>query len=411
MKQGLKYTASLVLLFSSIAIAADFEVVGLAGNGEITWDDVNTNGTYTVQWSSSLQTNWSSDWSSLTKIAAAGGIMKAQIPMYFRIIHSPGPTPAAEMMLVSRGGQPQGPQYDFYMSKYEVRNEQFCDFLNDAQANPATERGAFMYFSANGNVYINSIDDRWVMFRISDSRLLYNPDELIGSRYSVYNDYLGHPITGVSWYGAVKYCNWLTIHEGRGLAQRCYQEGSTHTNWYPAHLTYPKMEDGFSDVERQQWIGNYAGFRLPMDHNSAEANYYNEFYKAAAWTGTSNSLYAHGRGTISGQDANYINSGDPYGAFVIKTTPVGYYDGSSHGGTFQTQSNANHWEIYDLSGNVYEWMTDAIHQTWNDSPNCRGGGWNSASSSCRSIDNTSLGTQFTYSTWSHVGFRVVSTSP
>jgi len=392
------------------AHAADFEITGITGNGELTWDDTNTNGTYTVQWSPSLaQTNWSSDWSALTQIAATGGTIRARIPMFFRVIHRPRQSQSANMRLVSGGGQPQGPQYDFYVAKNEVSTDEFCGFLNDAQANPGNARGSNMYFSDQGDVFMDSAMASWeIMFKITESRLLYNSTAAIGTRYTVNTDYLGHPITGVSWYGAVKYCNWLTVEEGRGLTARCYTEGTEYTNWQPAHLTYAQWNDGFTDSERLQWVQNYAGFRLPMDQGNTSANYYNEFFKSASWSCTSNVLYGFGRSTINGQDANYNGSGDPYEPYTFETTPVGYYDGSNHGGAFQTRSNANYYGIFDLAGNVQEWQNDF----WMDGQIyrwLRGGCWTDNSGN---LSNTQT-PNHSDPTWCYrtVGFRVVSSQP
>lgn len=340
--------------------AADYEITGITENGELTWNDTNTNGTYTVQWCPSLtETNWKTDWSGLTQIAATGGTIRARIPMFFRVIHRPRQSQSAKMRLVSGGGQPQGPQYDFYVAQNEVSTEEFCAFLNDAQANSGNPRGSNMYFSDQGDVFMDSAMASWeIMFNITESRLLYNNSAAIGSRYTVNTDYLGHPITGVSWYGAAKYCNWLTIQEGRSMSARCYSEGTEYTNWHPAHLSDSQWNDGFTDSERLQWVQNYAGFRLPMDQGNTSANYFNEFFKAASWSGTSNVLYGFGRNSINGQDANFNGSGDPYEPYTFETTPVGYFDGSIYGGTFQTGSNANQYGIFDLSGNVMEWQND-----------------------------------------------------
>lgn len=50
-------------------------------------------------------------------------------------------------------------------------------------------------------------------------------------------------------------------------------------------------------------------------------------------------------------------SNDPYEGFAIRTTPVGYYDGTNQSG-FQTRANANHYGIFDLCGNVSEIVND-----------------------------------------------------
>ncbi len=60
--------------------------------------------------------------------------------------------PDPDMRLVSGGGQPNGPAYDFYMSRREAVNENFVRFLNDAQANPCNARGTNMYFDARQRV-------------------------------------------------------------------------------------------------------------------------------------------------------------------------------------------------------------------------------------------------------------------
>ena len=405
-------TTALLICLGVIAFvpahAAEFEITGITGNGELTWVDTNTNGTYRVQWCPSLsETNWSSDWAKLTQIAAKGGIIRARIPMYFRVVYRPRQSQSANMCLVFGGGQPQGPQYDFYIGKYEILSEEFCEFLNNVQLNSGNERGANVYFAESGNAYMDA-SLNYPLFEISSSRLLYDKNAAIGTRYKVYPDYIGHPVTGMSWYGALKYCNWLTIREGRGIDQRCYSEGSNPTNWHPAHLSYAQWDDGFQDSERLAWVQNFSGFRLPMDQYTAKANYYNEFYKAAAWNGSSNVTHGYGRNTIDGQDANYFGSGDPFDSYSVPTTPAGYYDGSNHGGVFPTRTNANIYGVYDLSGNVWEWMTD-IAAGSDLIRSARGGSWSTGSGNMLLTDMT--GYDWATTCDKHYGFRVVSTAP
>ena len=55
-------------------------------------------------------------------------------------------------------------------------------------------------------------------------------------------------------------------------------------------------------------------------------------------------------------------SGDPFDnpdPAVIATTPVGWYDGSNQSG-FQTSPNNNRYGLFDMSGNVWELLTDQV---------------------------------------------------
>jgi len=266
--------------------------------------------------------------------------------------------------LVPSGGQPGGPNYDFYMSKQEVSNDQFLRFLNNAEANRKNARGSNMFFDTRGNVWKSpeGIRDRDEMFEIAGSQLSYDVDKPAGSRYSHWRTkekktpYAKHPVTGLSWFGAVKYCNWLTIESGRSEAECCYREGTNSLEWAP--VTATNWAGGtFDDAERQAWI-SAKGFRLPMLNCRTESiatNRFNEFYKAASWWAYTNRLYGFGRDSFDGTDANFR---DTIGKVNEKTFPAGFFNGEHNLGSRQTRPNANFYGIFDLSGNVAEWVND-----------------------------------------------------
>lgn len=73
-------------IFAASTFATDTEIDSYSGNGQIQWDDPNTNGKYRVEWSSSLAEGWTSSWTSLLNIKATGGIMTASSPMFYRVL-------------------------------------------------------------------------------------------------------------------------------------------------------------------------------------------------------------------------------------------------------------------------------------------------------------------------------------
>ncbi len=320
--------------------------------------------------------------------------------------------------------QPLGPAYSFVMVPTEVTNAEFHVFLNDALANPANERGEFMYFNtSSGVVYVGATREgasgedvlTAVMFDPNETGHIYFQD----GAYALLNGSVADlPVAGVSWYGAVKYCNWLTLDQGMLPGERCYHEATetTLTDWRPSSISEANwaLRD-LNDIERASLIAGYRGYRLPMDEgynnisvNTDSADDYNEWYKAAAWSEDlgANTVFGFGRNTISAEDANYINSGDPYDN---GPAPVAYYDGSDHGGTFATAGNENSFGLYDLSGNLYEWVQGRFNTNPNSIANrtIRGGSWNRPGSGwlgCEASFRTFAPAGFTSD---EIGFRVV----
>jgi len=172
------------------------------------------------------------------------------------------------------------------------------------------------------------------------------------------------PVQNVTWYDAVKYCNWLSEQEG---FPRCYS-GSK----FDIKLDMSKT-----------------GYRLPTE---AEWE-----YACRAGTGTD---YYWG---------NEIN-GD-----------YCWYDGNSGHKIHQTgEKKPNQWGLYDMSGNVWEWCSDWYDNNYYcvspltdpQGPHRgtrkvkRGGGWDYDAHRCRSACRSGSNPDYRNNC---LGFRLVRT--
>jgi len=265
----------------------------------------------------------------------------------------------------------------FYMDKYDITNQQYCDFLNSAAVKVVS--GVVCASTDNYNYYSycnTSTADTYSQIAYSGGVFSVRTK---GSR-SMVND----PMVCVSWYGAVAYCNWRSQQEGK---EQCYNLVTWDCNF---------SNNGYHLPTEAQWEyaarGGHSGNRFPWgDVNTishSQANYYSCIY-----------CYSYDYGTPWGYDLTWSADGIwPY------TSPVGSFAANGYG-------------LYDMSGNVYQWCNDWYSNTYYSSspqtnptgptsgsyPVLRGGCWNNDASGCRVAyrhDNGPLGRDL------NAGFRV-----
>jgi len=184
---------------------------------------------------------------------------------------------------------------------------------------------------------------------------------------------LNNPVELVTWYDAIEFCNKLSSNEG--LTPVYTISGRSPATGYPIITAAVSVD----------WSAN--GYRLPTETE----------WQFAARGGNSSNNY-----TYAG--SNTINS-------------VAWYSTNS-GSTTHTVGGktANELELYDMSGNVWEWcwdfygsypgtaQTDYRGEASGSSRVCRGGSWGVDESFCTTAYR--LG-NFGNKQYNSIGFRVV----
>ena len=344
----------------------------------------------------------------------SGHILTARVPLDVEMVIVPGTDYEVD-----------GPAYTYEIGKFEITNAQYCTFLNDAeliqQTNPSDPRCTNMWVHPSnpykGDVYMMDVTvfppetpdwyDRtlYKTSDIPDSKIKYDDTQGYGSRFYVLSGFQHHPVGTVSWFGAAKFCNWLTIDSSMDASEICYREGTSKYDWY-AIMASDWSTNGLLDSERLDLVRNYHGYRLPMDgagpdigtagvghYWNIDANPYNEWYKAAAFDPTAPDtvragpgdnelvqpdhwIFGYGADTNTNADGNRGDHGFAYP--FHETTQVGFYDGVNtlNDGT-PTTDTRNPYGLYDAYGNVNEWTNDTFLQyPWDSTYRAvRGGNW------------------------------------
>lgn len=170
-----------------------------------------------------------------------------------------------------------------------------------------------------------------------------------------------YPVTEVTWFDCVRFCNALSARDRRQPAYRIQGEGrAPQVRWDPSASGYRLLTEAeWERAARADQDTRYAGSDEPL-----EVGWFKE--NASRSVGPSSGALPGRRRAAASRDA---------------------------GGPQPTaRKTANAWGLYDLSGNVWEWVWDhgapfppgdQLNPTGPDRGTtrvCRGGGWRSRSS-------------------------------
>ncbi len=132
---------------------------------------------------------------------------------------------------------------DFFISRFEVTNQQFAEFLNE-EGNREEE----------GKTWINEKAD---FLRI----------EMINGKYAAVRGFEDHPVVGVSWNGANAFCRWKT--KKTGYTYRLPTEAEWEYAARGGHLATATQYAGAEKLEDVGWfVSNSDGQTHPVGQKS-----------------------------------------------------------------------------------------------------------------------------------------------
>ena len=211
----------------------------------------------------------------------------------------------------------QVPAGEFYFGQHEdvettdayeimvtdVTAQQYADYLNAAVADGTLKiegDSVLGYYPGDEfrgvkhELEIKAGDWEYIPLADPSQRVKYD-----GTRFTVQEGYENHPMTMVTWFGAWGYCQYYKYS-------------------LPTEIQWEKAARG-TDTRPFPWGDE-----------------------------------------ILRENANFYSSRDPFedmSSFGSRTSPVGFYNGNVYDG-FQTVNSASPYGLYDMAGNVWQWVAD-----------------------------------------------------
>lgn len=337
--------------FYQVLSTTNCVVTGLSTNGTLTFSNSAATGGYLIQ----KATNFDSGaWTPVTHAKFTNANVSIKVTE---------PNPPTNMVFIPGGTFQMGDVLNdfnnatpvhsatvspFYFGKYEVTSQQAIQVWQWAYDNGLISTSSEGVLSPDGTTnVIFSVYHGNSPNKGHDSDVVFT-NRIFGIKASRTN----YPCIWISWYGAVTYCNLLSIKEGR---EQCYNL----TNW-----TCDFTKNGYRLPTETEWEwaarGGYEGLRFPWADTNvithARANY------------RSTNAFSWDVSPTRGFNPLFTNYPPCYSA------PVGYFA-------------PNNFGLYDMTGNVWEWcwdwagrypsaaQVDPTGPTTGTSKTFRGGSW------------------------------------
>ncbi len=208
----------------------------------------------------------------------------------------------------------------FELSQFEITNAQYCQVMNYAIRRNKAKIIKGDLKGSDGKMYlgITHLDTSAKYLGIQYGI------RVDGDSIKTIQDCGLQPVHGVTWFGAVAFCNFLS--EIKGLS--------------PVY-----------NLTTSSWDTTKNGFRLPTEAEWEYAARKDKRY-SYAWGNEIDNRFLN---YYPSQTAEYDKQTGKFNRSVFK--PVGFYNGAIKEGV-ETQNNASPFGIYDMNGNVWEWCWD-----------------------------------------------------